>query len=153
MNCKFNKPTKVTKNTPNTEFVPFKRRPFNKLKKQQFQKIIKTFIETGEWYANASLDPVDVTLATEIINAIRESRKQCNLFKTHLELKDKGMVIGTARQEFSMAICFAEQLSARLCPCLVPVHVCSDPTQQTDLELENITEASSFIASAPEAGT
>ena len=153
MKCKFDKPIKSAATTTKTEYIPFQIRPFNKLKKQQFHKIIKTFIETGEWYSHSTLGTVDLELARQIVTAIKESRESCKIFKTHLELRDKGVSLCTARQEFRLALCLAEQLSARLCPCLVPVHVCSDPTPAADFELENISEASGLIASAPEAGT
>ena len=152
MRCKFDKQIKSAK-TPKTEYIPFQTRPFNKLKQQQFQKIIKTFIETGEWYSNSTLDAVDLELAKQIITAIHDSREYCKIFKTHLELKDKDISLCTARREFKLALCLAEQLSARLCPCLVPVHICDDPTPTTECELENMSETSGFIASAPVAGT
>ena len=152
MRCKFDKQSKSAK-TPKTEYIPFQKRPFNKLKQQQFQKIIKTFIETGEWYSNSTLDAVDLELAKQIITAIHDSREYCKIFKTHLELKDKDISLCTARREFKLALCLAEQLSARLCPCLVPVHICDDPTPTTECELENMSETSGFIASAPVAGT
>ena len=91
----------------------------------------------------------------QILQAIINSRDQCKMFKPQLEIKDKNNgKIEIIQKEFSMALCLMESLSERLCPCLVPVHVCTSADvykPPPGPKVENIAETSSLIPTAPPA--
>ena len=127
-----------------SEYFPLKDRATTNKKMNAIKLAIKEFVETGVWEPRSGLDIADRAMMETVFSAITESRTMCRLFKPKLTLvEDKNNPPEIVHREFSLAYCLIENLSARLCPCLVPVHLCSpsDTGKASDGEqVENILE-------------
>lgn len=149
--------TYVSVNSKPNEYFPLEFKESEQDKAENFKKVIKTFLETGTWISQSHLDVTDKEVMDHILNAIIESRKQCVMFKPQLEIKDKNGKLEIIQKEFSMALCLMESLSERICPCLVPVHVCAptdvykQPKPKPKVKVENAVETSALIPTAPPA--
>ena len=127
-----------------SEYFPLKDRATTNKKMNAIKLAIKEFVETGVWEPRSGLDIADRAMMETVFSAITESRTMCRLFKPKLTLvEDKNNPPEIVHREFSLAYCLIENLSARLCPCLVPVHLCSpsDTGKASDGEqVENVLE-------------
>ena len=115
-----------SKDEVRSEYFPLKRRETTNKKMNAIKVAVKEFVETGVWKPTSGLDTADRAMMETVFSAITESRTMCRLFKPQLTLpEDDNNPPEIVHREFSLAYCLIESLSAQLCPCLVPVHICS----------------------------